>query len=78
MQMRATPADTVTSLEASSWRCSFFPASSTGGNPRAELQFGAAAVGCVVSSVGASPRWFMESLVRMLESMVAVAQSVGF
>jgi hypothetical protein len=30
------------------------------------------------SSLGASPRWFVESLVRMLESMVAAAQSVGF
>jgi hypothetical protein len=48
------------------------------GNPRAGLYFGQRRWGCVVFSVGASPRCFMESLVRMLESMVAVAQSVGF
>jgi hypothetical protein len=78
MRTMATPAGTVTSLEASSWRYSFFPASTNGGNPRAGLRFGQRRRACIVSSLGASPRWFVESFVRVLESMVAATQSAGF
>jgi hypothetical protein len=62
----------------SSWRCSFFPASTTEGNPRADLRFERRRHACVFPSSGASPRWFVESFVRVLESMVAAAQSAGF
>jgi hypothetical protein len=66
----------VTSFEASSWGCSFFPASTTGGNPSAGPRFGRRRA-CIVSALGASPRWFVESLVCLLESMAAAAQSAG-
>jgi hypothetical protein len=48
----ATPASVVTSLDASSRHCSFFPASSTGENPRAGLWFGRWRCSSVVSSWG--------------------------
>jgi hypothetical protein len=48
------------------------------GNPRAGLRFGRRRRVCVVTSLGASPRWFVESFVHVLESMVAAAQSAGF
>jgi hypothetical protein len=50
---------------------------STGGNPRAGLRFGRRRRGYVVSSLGASPWWFVVSLVCMLESLAAAAQCVG-
>jgi hypothetical protein len=75
----ATPTGAVASFEALSWRCLFFVASTTGGNPRAGLWFRRRRWrACVISSLGASPRWFVESLVRVLESMVAAAQRMGF
>jgi hypothetical protein len=77
MRTTATPASAVTSLEALSWRCSFFPASSTGVNPRAGLRIGRRRHGCVVSSFGASHWCFVVSLVHVLESLAAAAQSVG-
>jgi hypothetical protein len=45
-----------------------------------EPDFGSGGGGAATSfsSLGVSPRWFVESLVRMLESMVAAAQSMGF
>jgi hypothetical protein len=42
-------------LEASSWCCPCFPASSTGGNPRSCLRIGRRRHGCVVPSLEASP-----------------------
>jgi hypothetical protein len=64
-------------LEALSWCCSLFSTSSTGGNPRAGLRFGRWQRGYVISSLGASPWWFVVSLVCMLESLAAAAQSVS-
>jgi hypothetical protein len=72
------PAGAVTSLEASSWRCSFFPASTTGETLEPDFGSGSGGAATSFSSLGASPRWFVESLVRLLESMVVVAQSGGF
>jgi hypothetical protein len=48
------------------------------GNPRARLRFGRRRRACIIPSLGASPRWFVESLVCVLESMVAAAQSTSF
>jgi hypothetical protein len=39
-------------LEASSWRCSFFPTLTTGRNPRARLRFGRRRRSCVVFLLG--------------------------
>jgi hypothetical protein len=77
MRTTAMLAGAVTSLEASCWRCSFFPARSTRGNPRAGLQIGQQRRSCIVSFLGASPWWFLVSLVCVLESFVAANQSVG-
>jgi hypothetical protein len=74
----ATLAGAVTSLEASSWRASSSPPRPLGKTLEPDFGSGGGGAAASFSSLGASPRWFVESLVRLLESVVAAAQRVGF
>lgn len=69
MLTTATPTGTVTSLEASSWRCPFFPASSTEGNLLSAPWIRRRRHSHVVPFLGASSWWLVESLVQQLESV---------
>jgi hypothetical protein len=48
-----------------------------GKNPRLDFWIGRRG-GCVVSSLGKSPRWLVESSVHQLESVMATANRVSF
>jgi hypothetical protein len=48
-----------------------------GKNPRLDFWIGRRG-GCVVSSLGKSPRWLVESSVHQLESVMATAKRVSF